>query len=110
MNTPLYINTKILTFVTKREAQYKIVQQFGKSTVPDFSRKLNAIAHIRRHFQGIRPIQDLCTQCSAVVEMATAIEFILPSPYSRFQKQRKEILDLIQYCRETALNQTPVIK
>ena len=100
MNSALHINNKILNFIRKRENAFRIVQAAGKTHVPYFSKKLAAITLIRNTMQAARQY-DLTGQCHSIIEVQEAIQFILPSTYSRFQNQRREIIELLNYCRQT---------
>lgn len=106
LKTASFINSRVLVFATKRETAFKIVQESGRTSIPDLDKKLHAIATIRKAFFRVKG-KAFVDQITAMEEVKDLIRFILPSPYSRFQRQRKEMLDLIHYCVNHHLNQVP---
>lgn len=102
---PRIINHKILDFARKRENAFRIVQGSGRTTVPQFSRKIAAITVIK-NMMNAAITYDLSGQCRTIIELQESIHFVLPSTYSRFQKSRNEILDVLAYCREVLANKS----
>lgn len=99
MSTAQYINHRLLKFVAKRAKQYEFVQRGGRTKMADYAKKMACIREIRSLMQAASSY-DLMGQCMTVIELQHQVQYILPSPYSKFKKQREQMLALLKYCRE----------